>query len=638
MTAAQKPIKTFLLILAVLIALPLAFLQCKTRERKPAAPLDAPEVLQAVSSNKTKLLIIGIDGASWSVVDDLVKKGRLPNLQKLIAAGASGVMNSEPPMISPSLWTSFATGVPRKVHRIDNFTFKPVKSYEPQAMDSRVRAAPALWEILSHYQKKVGVVNWNGAWPAEPVNGVFVADGANPDNLSAQSVYPPEWAGRLKKIPLPRAEWFEKNYSRWSHALPPKAYAEDTFVAGAATEILKSEQPDLMMVYFRNIDVVSHVFWKYSFPESPGHKFEVIDQDRERWGDLIPAYYQLTDELIGKIIAAAPDYDVIIISDHGQGATYQPNNIFLELNNLLHELGLLQFQQDTCVDILKRMSDQGVYKSDAPARDIFFDCELLHHRAQPDLLQSKNRISPDKMEQAKPYLEKLYDALAHPELAGKIDFKRTELYNVDDFHKDQRGIFLNLKGRDPEGVVPFKDFQTQGNIYIRQLSELQNENGVKLFKVIQPNPGKKQPVVSGPIDPPDILVEFNPAAMTGQWVLRNKDDKRPIFESSVLWSYQDVSGDHTPEGVVIISGPGCSAGAKISIQVNDVAPTLLWRFDAPVGLDMPGRILYQAFTGQRITVKYVKSYLGEIKVLVKYQARGMTEDDKQRMRAIGYTK
>ena len=628
----------------VLLFFPLILSQCKDRQKNPAASFDDPGIIQAVAKNNAKLLVIGIDGATWEIINDLAQKIKLPNLEKLIAQGASGKMVSEPPMISPSLWTTFATGVPRKTHKIDNFTFKPVGSYEPQPMDSRVRAAPAVWEILSHYKKKVAAVNWNAAWPAEPINGVFIADGANLNNLKAENIYPPEFAERLKKMPLPRAEWFEKNFRRWDHALPPRAYAEDTFVTAAAIEILKTERPDLMMVYFRNIDVVSHVFWKFSFPESPGHKFEVSAQDRERWGDIIPAYYQLVDEMVGKILAAAPDYDVMVISDHGQGPTYQPENIFLEINSLLHELGLLKYKNPTCADVLLKMSQDGLYNSNAPGKDIFFDCESMQQKRSgdsltlADFLVSQQRLSRDKLAQANQNIEELYIILSQAELAGKIDFKNSSLYNLDDFHKDERGIYLNLKGRDPEGVINQKDFQTKGNIFIRQLSDLQNENGVKLFKTIRPNPDKKKPIVPGPIDPPDILVEFNPAVLNGQWIKRNKKDAKPIFISSILWSYHDVSGDHKPEGVIIISGPDAQKGGQISAQIYNVAPTMLWLFDAPAAADMPGKILSEAFINKQMNVKYVDSYIGKIKIPVKYQARAVSEEEKQRNRAIGYTK
>jgi predicted AlkP superfamily phosphohydrolase/phosphomutase len=571
-------------------------------------------------------------------------------LAKLIAQGASAKMISESPMISPALWTTYATGLPRKAHKIDNFTFKPVWSYEPQAMDSRVRAAPAVWEILSHYKKRVAVINWNAASPAEPINGVFIADGANQNNLSAETVYPPEWTERLKKMTAPRVEWFENNFSRWNHALPAKAYAEDIFVTGAAVEILKSERPDLVMVYFRNVDVVSHLFWKFCFPESPEHKFEVSAQDRERLGDIIPAYYQLTDELVGKILSEANGYDVLVISDHGQGPSYQPKNIFLEINKLLHQLdnidghAVLEFKADTCADVLNKMARDGFYYSGSLAKDIFFDCESMQQsrladaRAAADFLVSKQRLGADKLARANPELEELFSTLSHPELAGNIDFKASSLYNLDDFHKDERGIYLNLKARDPEGAIELKDFQAFGNSAIRALSDLQNENGVKLFKTIRPNPDKKKPAVSGPIDPPDILVQFNPAVLTGQSILRSKRDKNPIFISSVLWSYADVSGDHVPEGVWIISRPDARAISGMDMHIYDIAPTVLWWFQAPIGLDMPGKVWSEGFADSKMPIKYVESYAGKIKIPVKYEQKNLSEEERQRLRAIGYIK
>ncbi len=614
------------------------------KKGRPVIAVDDPAAVEAVRANRTKLLVIGIDGATWSIIADLSGQGKLPNLRKLLEQGSRGTLHSEAPMISPALWTTMATGVSRSKHKIDNFVFKPVKGYAPEALDSRVRAAPALWEILGHYGKKVAVINWNSAAPAEPVNGIFIADGAKRNDLGAENVYPADWIPRLKDLPLIRVDWFEEKLKKWNHTMPTKGYAEDTFVASAGAEILQKEKPDLMLIYFRNVDVASHLFWKYRWPIGLEYQFPVSQADQERFGDLIENYYELLDALIGKLIEAGPDYTVMIVSDHGEAATYSPKNIFVELNVLLHELGFLDYKAPRCEDTLKKMNAENLYQAPDPAKDIFFDCETLRHAqisGPPNLaawLISKRRIAPEKTGAAAPFIGELYDSLSHPQLAKEINWPKTRLFNIDDFHKDIRGIYINLKDRDPEGVIGFKDYSSFRKQAVALLSALENEKGEKLFKKVKANPEQKGPVAKGIIAPPDILVEFNPQVLYGQYLLRQKGDPAPILISSILWSYQDVSGDHVPEGIIIVSGPAAAPGIQISASIYEVAPTILWRFDAPVARDMPGQILESAFKTADRTIRYVSSYQGAIKIPVSFKPKGIGQEDQERLKAVGYLK
>jgi len=537
--------------------------------RRTATDINDPEIIETVSRNQSKLLVIGIDGASWQIIERLSAEGKLPNLQKLMQSGSSGIMHSEPPMISPSLWTTFATGVSRRVHGIDNFTFKPVGSYATEPMDSRVRGTVALWEMLGHFRKRVAVINWNAAAPAEPVNGVFIADGAGPQNLGPDYVYPGEWSEKLKALPLLRVEWLEGNFSRWNHKLLPKAYDEDRFVAGAALSILKDEKPELMLIYLRNIDLVSHLFWKYAFPSGADYNFEVSAEDKERYGDIIEKYYIFTDELLGRLVAQSPGYQLMIFSDHGHAATYPPKNVFLEINKLLFELGYLKFRSDG---------------------------------------------------------------------SGQIDWAKSSLFNLEDFHKDLRGVYINLKGREPEGTIAFQDYDRFRGKAVKALRAVRGQSGEKLFKRVLANPAKKNPLVSGPVDPPDILVEFNPLVLADRYLQRDKGDPKKIFIGDIIWSYADVSGDHAPEGVIIISGEHAAAKTGISVSIYDVAPTILWLFDAPVGRDMPGHVLKRDFNYRDKPVRYIDSWTGKVEIPVRYKPKPVSVEERERLKALGYTK
>ncbi|MFC2174360.1 alkaline phosphatase family protein [archaeon] len=64
----------------------------------------------------TKLLVIGVDGATWKVIKPNLDS--LPNLKKMIEEGASGtiVLPEGEAVISPAIWTTMFSGVPGSQH------------------------------------------------------------------------------------------------------------------------------------------------------------------------------------------------------------------------------------------------------------------------------------------------------------------------------------------------------------------------------------------------------------------------------------------------------------------------------------------------------------------------------------------
>jgi hypothetical protein len=73
-----------------------------------------------------KVVLVGIDGAEWSVLDRLRAAGRVPVLARLLERGARGSLATLRPTLSPALWTTIATGETPAAHGVENFvTFRP---------------------------------------------------------------------------------------------------------------------------------------------------------------------------------------------------------------------------------------------------------------------------------------------------------------------------------------------------------------------------------------------------------------------------------------------------------------------------------------------------------------------------------
>ena len=119
-----------------------------------------------------KVLLIGLEGADWEILDRLEAKGTIPNLARLRREGASGVLLSEEPMLSPVLWTTIATGRSPGEHGVQGFLTDQAAGPAPVRSDAR--KVRAFWDMASEAKRSVGVVGWPASWPAEPVQGFLV--------------------------------------------------------------------------------------------------------------------------------------------------------------------------------------------------------------------------------------------------------------------------------------------------------------------------------------------------------------------------------------------------------------------------------------------------------------------------------
>ena len=69
----------------------------------------------------TKVFVLGLDGATWDILGPLADAGDLPNLARLRERGASGVLRSVFPPLSPVAWTGVMTGKNPGKHGVFEF-------------------------------------------------------------------------------------------------------------------------------------------------------------------------------------------------------------------------------------------------------------------------------------------------------------------------------------------------------------------------------------------------------------------------------------------------------------------------------------------------------------------------------------
>ncbi|MDP6932744.1 MAG: alkaline phosphatase family protein, partial [Myxococcota bacterium] len=141
-----------------------------------------------------RCLIVGLDGACWSLVDRFMEEGRMPFLSSLLAQGCRGALNSTtPPMTLPS-WASILTGCNPGKHGIFDFVQRIPGTWDLRFVDRRDRRTPGLHRILGDAGGTVACVAMPTTWPPEPLRGLCVAGFDSPvaTSIDRTACSPPE--------------------------------------------------------------------------------------------------------------------------------------------------------------------------------------------------------------------------------------------------------------------------------------------------------------------------------------------------------------------------------------------------------------------------------------------------------------
>lgn len=284
-------------------------------------------------ARKPPLIVIGIDGGEWKVIRRLWDQGKLPHLKSIADRGVTSTLRTAYNS-SPVIWTTIATGVTPEVHGITDFVVATPQGDVP--ISSAVRKVPALWNMLSRTGKRVAVLGWWGSWPSEAVRGVVLSDRAllDLDARVSPPSYLPTFLADLKKADADPGLFDDDDAQRRDRVMARSA-------AKFSAEKGKAEEYDLILLYFRSPDIVSHNEWKYFEPES----FQNVDprelaEHRER----IPRVYEAVDREIGRILEAAPpESNVLVLSDHGfHAAKREDLRVLLDMDTVLERLGYLK--------------------------------------------------------------------------------------------------------------------------------------------------------------------------------------------------------------------------------------------------------------------------------------------------------
>ena len=504
-----------------------------------------------------RVLLIGLDGATFDVIRPLIAQGRLPTFARLVAEGASGDLQSTYPAITPPAFASMLTGCNPGQHGIYDFFSRLPNSYEFVPSSGGLIKTESLHHIIARHGLSAGVMNMPMTYPPAALPGGWVVAGLE---TPPRAVYtqPHELQRELEERFGYRIE-----LDRWYR--PGEEQPEmDAILAladvhrQAALHLLASRPSDYLNVAFRAPDHAQHYFWRFYDPQHPAY----TAADAARFGDFIPQAYEACDRAIADLMAAAgPETTVVVTSDHGFGRETK----MVHLNNWLRQGGFMRFKGGA----LGRLKQTG-FELGLTADNIMNLLSRLH-------------------------LEKLFTGVSRTTKASvfsrlflsydDIDWARTQAYA-----RGQIGqIFLNVRGREPHGIVE------QGAEYAAVRQRIIDE----LMKLRDPDTGEliverchvREELYAGELADaaPDIVIDWKGMEY---WSFDVLSGGRKIIGPNL----STRSGGHQMNGIFLAYGPGIASGTHLDgANIVDVAPTVLQLMQLPIPAHMDGRVLNEIF-------------------------------------------
>lgn len=509
-----------------------------------------------------KVMVIGLDGGTFELIDRFRAEGRLPNIDAIIEEGVRATLLSTLPPSSAVAWPSFLTGMNPGKHGIYHFLNFQEKSYAQKLINSRDIMAPCLWDLLREKGQRVIFANVPVTYPPNKVNGLLISGMLTPSEKKIFT-YPPslhaEIVAQIGPWPI------EKDLSMLEKA--GKTYEALDFLFRATERqlevllyLMKKYPWNFLMTVFRGTDLIQHKLWETLSSESP----DKMSEEGICLKGIIPLFYEKMDTIIGELIKAVPeDVTVVIMSDHGFG----PVKGVFAINRWLSEEGLLGVKRGASFRRLRAKFGRLTLKQ-------------ILEKLGLDNADVMSKLSPRALKSRWPVLRSL-----NQEAWDVIHWSKTKVYGPLGGNP-MLFLRLNLKGREPNGVVePGNEEEALKALLKEKLLALRHpETGENMVEKVY----EAQEIYNGPYVKlaPDLVGEFK----NGEYIATGS-------LASQQWLGETRNAQHRREGILMMKGKGISRGMEIpSCNITDLTPTILHLLGVPTPKDMDGRILEEIFT------------------------------------------
>jgi len=535
----------------------------------------------------TDLILLGLDGATWDVLNPLFERDRLPALQALVEDGRPGTLESTFPPITAPAWLSMATG--QNPGKTGVFYFRnrtSPDSFEFESVGSEQFRGRSFWDVLAARGYSVGVFNFPMLYPPYELGdeGFVVSGLGSPEDETITA--PAELRGELDDVTggyEVKVPYADPKYRDRPGALESDLYTMIDKRTAAMEHLLDRRGPDVFFGIVSATDWAQHYFWRYHDPEHLSHDPETA---REH-GDAIGRIWEHVDETVERVatIAEREDATLLLVSDHGFG----PVNRTFHSNGWLESEG---FRVPTEQSTLQRL--------------------------QTDYFPYLRRIA-----------EPVVSAIPQLNDVAKSVGKSVRGSPSDAVDWDRSVAFAPKQNLTCGMIYMLSEDPTDREVVARALTELRDPDGDPLaVTVYDPSDLYEGPNLELA---PDILFTVEDFACAVDPTYTVEDEFVTPGPPSAA-----RSGGHRMNGIYCFAGSTVDPGDGAQRSLLDVAPTVLYALDEPIPEIMDGTPLTSAFVaGSRKTRTIRRDPLAE---LVDTEHETVTRNDgvEERLEDLGY--
>jgi predicted AlkP superfamily phosphohydrolase/phosphomutase len=543
-------------------------------------------------ASNPRMVVVGLDGATFHLIKPWVEAGKLPTFARLLAEGAHADLRSTLPALTPPAWTSAATGKNPGKHNIYNFYKVSDGGTGKLPLTPADLRSRRVWDIANAYGKRAGVVHLPLTYPPEHLDGFVVSGIMTPKGVEDYT-YPPELRDELA------AHIDGYRFDVDGDALKVgdlTAFAADAFdlqrIQTAETLYVLDHKPwDLLWVMFHTLDKVQHFFWHLMDPKHPAYP------GPNEFEDVILRFHQRLDETLAAILQRLDDAtSLLVMSDHG---SCRLESYFL-IMNWLEDTGFLRMKGARRSPLKRALGGMGL-----EARGVV---ETLRRAG----LGWVPRLVPSRLKQQVPQARASF-----ARIAPHIDWSETRVFCPS---APGSGLRINLRGRESQGTVAPEDYdRVCEEVRARLLTIVDPTTGRRVVRAVH----RRHEIYAGPHveNGPDLLVET-----TDPYCLIEGMGPSAIVPSG--YTDGERTGNHLRDGIFLLAGAAARRGAALpTLDICDVAPTLLYLLDIPVQEDMDGAVAQGAVTPELLAKRPVQT--DQLAPLPEVAATEMSDRDRR---------
>jgi predicted AlkP superfamily phosphohydrolase/phosphomutase len=523
-------------------------------------------------NRRAKILFLAIDAGDKVLIRDGVQDGTLPVLGRLIGRGLVGETRSVEGFYEGSTWPSFYTGVNPARHGFHRLTQIRPGTYEfYRCTPGEFITRKPFWDILSTAGKRVAILDIPLSGISPRVKGIQMVEWGSHDAAYGFRT----WPKNLKREVLKRfgphpVDTACDNYGRSAQDF---CRFRDRLIEGIRkkTELtlhyLKNGEWDFFAQVFTEAHCAGHQCWHLHDPAHPNHDRDIVSIT----GDPMREVYRAIDGAIGRILEQVDEKTTVWL---------------LATHRMAHNIGA-SFMLEAILEKLNYLKKNPPGSN--PAQNTGLKSKIVLARRGWEKL-------PIPLQSAlKPALAPLYHSARRIITGGHVsrmnhglDLTQSSCFPHENGNLIS-GIRMNLKGREPSGLVEPGD----------ELEKLYRRIGEDLYHIVDKE--SCRPIVNRVLRTselfkgeyidhlPDLLVEWREDQLIGTnhfgggtaYRLQLVSDQIGLMEGEYAYCR---TGDHRPEGLFAVFGPGIGSGAiGRSISIMDFAPTFLTSF----GLNLP---------------------------------------------------